>query len=149
MNVMFGTKKIYAVAMNRLEYNNYRGWDLPSDENGDDTGYLVEYVDGGPSNHIGHKGYISWSPSDVFHNAYQPDGSLSFGHALVAMESGHKVARAGWNGKGMWVEVLYKHTNDYGQVINPSFRISQVDGSLSSWVPSCGDCFANDWQIVV
>lgn len=32
----------------------------------DDAGYLVEYLDGGPSNHPEHSGYISWCPKDVF-----------------------------------------------------------------------------------
>ena len=32
------------IAMTRLEYNQFRGWELPADENGADEGYLVEYV---------------------------------------------------------------------------------------------------------
>jgi hypothetical protein len=31
---------------------------------------LVEYIDGGQSNHELHEGYISWSPKEVFENAY-------------------------------------------------------------------------------
>ncbi len=56
--------------MNRLDYNIYRGWELPSNENGSDEGYLVEYLDGGESNHPEHKGYISWSPKAQFDNGY-------------------------------------------------------------------------------
>ena len=41
-----GIKAIMAVAMTRQEYNDYRGWQLPADEDGTDEGYLVEYVDG-------------------------------------------------------------------------------------------------------
>ena len=67
-----GTKKILATPMNRKEYNDYRGWEVPEDENPDDEGYLVEYVDGGKSNHPDHAGYISWSPKDVFERAYRP-----------------------------------------------------------------------------
>ena len=65
-----GTKVIHAVAMTRLDYNIYRGWQLPKDENGDDNGYLVEYSDGGTPNVFGHTGYVSWSPADVFEKAY-------------------------------------------------------------------------------
>ena len=65
-----GTKVIHAVAMTRLDYNIYRGWQLPKDENGDDNGYLVEYADGGAPNVFGHTGYVSWSPADVFEKAY-------------------------------------------------------------------------------
>ena len=54
-----GTKIIRALPMTRQEYNDYRGWQLPADENGDDEGYLVEYVDGGKANDPRHDGYIS------------------------------------------------------------------------------------------
>ena len=36
MKQYIGTKHIKAVAMNRLDYNVLRGWDLPADENGED-----------------------------------------------------------------------------------------------------------------
>ena len=66
-----GTKKVYAKPMTRAEYNEFRGWVLPADEDGSDKGYLVEYVDGGKPNHPAHAGYISWSPDYVFKAAYK------------------------------------------------------------------------------
>lgn len=71
MKKYIGTKVVEAYPMTRQEYNDYRGWALPSDEDGSDKGFLVEYLDGGESNHPHHKGYISWSPEDVFKAAYQ------------------------------------------------------------------------------
>ena len=71
MENYIGVKNIKAEPMTRLEYNFYRGWVLPKDENGSDEGYLVEYINGGESNHIDHKGYISWSPKAVFEKAYK------------------------------------------------------------------------------
>lgn len=65
-----GSKEIFAVAMTRQEYNDYRGWELPADEDGTDEGYLVEYRNGGKPNVEGHPGYVSWSPKDVFNNTY-------------------------------------------------------------------------------
>lgn len=65
-----GTKVVHAFPMTRLEYNKLRGWELPADENGDDEGFIVEYADGGKANTPGFKGYISWSPKDVFERAY-------------------------------------------------------------------------------
>ena len=65
-----GTKTINAKPMNRLDYNIFRGWDLPTDENGEDEGYLVEYIDGGKANTTEYSGYVSWSPADVFDKAY-------------------------------------------------------------------------------
>lgn len=66
-----GTKRLLAMAMTRGEYNKYRGWDMPEGEDPSDEGYLVEYVDGGSPNDDRHKGYISWSPKDVFERTYQ------------------------------------------------------------------------------
>lgn len=65
-----GTKVVHAVAMTRGEYVKERGWDLPENENGDDPGYLVQYVEGGQPNVEGYTGYISWSPQDVFEKSY-------------------------------------------------------------------------------
>lgn len=67
-----GTKRLTARPMTRGAYNLYRGWECPADENPADTGYLVEYLDGGKPNHPAHAGYISWSPTDVFERAYKP-----------------------------------------------------------------------------
>ena len=105
MKSYIGTKLINATPMNRAEYNAYRSWELPADENGADEGYLVEYTDGGKPNHASHKGYISWSPKEQFDNAYRETTGLTFGLALEALKLGKKVARAGWNGKGMWLSL--------------------------------------------
>ena len=71
-----GTKLIKAQPMTRAEYNTYRGWALPADENGADEGYLVEYLDGGKPNVPGHAGYVSWSPKEQFETAYLPMGNV-------------------------------------------------------------------------
>ena len=60
MKKYIGTKLIEAKPMTRGEYNEYRGWTIPPDENPDDPGYLVKYSDS----------YESWSPKDVFDLAY-------------------------------------------------------------------------------
>ena len=71
MKKYIGTKEINAILMNRQEYNDFRGWELPDDEDGTDEGYLVEYVDGGKANTPQYNGYVSWSPKDVFERAYK------------------------------------------------------------------------------
>ena len=38
-------KEIKAMLMSRGEYNKLRGWEVPTDENPNDEGYLVEYAD--------------------------------------------------------------------------------------------------------
>ena len=30
---------------------------------------------------------------------------MDFGAALIALRGGHRVARSGWNGKGMWLKL--------------------------------------------
>ena len=79
MKTYIGTKIVHATPMDRAAYNEYRGWELPADENGADDGYLVEYADGGRANDSRHAGYISWSPKDVFERAYRP----MQGHGLL------------------------------------------------------------------
>lgn len=69
MHVFIGTKMLKAVPLTRGEYNDYRGWPHPADEDHTDAGYLVEYMDGN-SNHPNHDGYISWSPKKNFDEAY-------------------------------------------------------------------------------
>ena len=70
-----GTKVIKAKEMSRGEYNKLRGWVTPSDENPEDAGYLVEYVGQGNPNHADFSNYISWSPKQVFEEAYKPSGT--------------------------------------------------------------------------
>lgn len=66
-----GTKTVRAVPMTRGDYNAYRGWEVPADEDPNDEGYLVEYTDGGKANMPDRAGYVSWSPKDVFERAYR------------------------------------------------------------------------------
>lgn len=71
MKLYEGTKRIFAQPMTRGQYNAYRGWDIPTDEDQSEAGYLVEYTDGGKGNDSRHVGYISWSPADVFEKVYK------------------------------------------------------------------------------
>lgn len=158
-----GFKKIIAVPMTRIEYNNYRGWQLPAEEAplADDAGYLVEYLDGGESNHPAHSGYISWSPKSVFDNAYRSSGELSFGHAIELIKQGHRLARKGWNGSGMFVYFV----NGSQFVVNrmpllgiypegtevsyhPHVDMKTAQGDLVPWVASQTDTLADDWYVV-
>ncbi len=65
-----GTKTLKAKTMTLGEYNQYRGWQIPENEDPSQQGYLVEYLDGGKPNDERHTGYISWSPKDVFDKTY-------------------------------------------------------------------------------
>ena len=156
-----GVKQINAKAMTRKEYNEMRGWTVPADENPDDAGYLVEYIDGGQSNHKDFAGYISWSPANVFERAYRQTVGMTFGMAIEAMKQGAKVARAGWNGKGMFIYyvpsasyqaqtgVAKSYFGDAAMVpYNAYMAIKNVDDTVSTWVPSVNDCLAEDWTVM-
>ena len=170
MKLHYGTKAIMAKPMTRQEYNDYRGWTLPDNEDGTDDGYLVEYIDGGASNHPDHNGYISWSPEDVFNNAYKSSGKMNFGHAIEAMKDGHKVARAGWNGKGMWLSLsgnpktcrsipaeafwsennanFAKEQGGNAGVLPCITMKTATNEILMGWLASQTDMLAEDWEVI-
>lgn len=142
-----GSKVIKAKPMTRGEYNEYRGWDIPENENPQDEGYLVVYVDSDD--------YVSWSPKDVFDRAYRSfDGGLQFGSAIELMKMGFKVARKGWNGKGMWLtmcgagnyEVGREDACDYERL--PWIGMKTADDKFVPWLASQTDMLADDWVVV-
>lgn len=154
MTQHIGVKLINAYPMTRLAYNDFRGWELPSDENGSDEGYLVEYLDGGKPNTDRFNGYVSWSPKDVFDKAYRPVAGLSFGLAVEALKSGKRVTRAGWNGKGLWLELVKQSPSvdlPYIRLIYPvpgNGAMPYPNGARVPWAPSQTDVLADDWQIL-
>lgn len=169
-----GTKIVEAMPMTRGEYNALRGWTVPADENPQDTGYLVEYRDGGKANHPEFAGYISWSPASVFERAYSPVNDaglyLTFGQALICLKAGAKVARIGWNGKGMWLSLsgplqgrevqahaFWSDNNrTYAEglenktaTVLPSITMKTATGEiLMGWLASQSDMLAEDWVLV-
>ncbi|MND13054.1 hypothetical protein D3C76_974910 [compost metagenome] len=73
-----GSKIVGGKPMSRGDFLNYFNRDLdPEVENAAEAGYLVEYLDGGKPNHPDHKGYISWSPADVFVKNYISIGDIT------------------------------------------------------------------------
>jgi len=153
-----GHKAILASGpITRKEYCNYRGWDLPEDEDGNELVRIVEYIDGGHSNDLRHKGYISMSPDNVFDNAYKKSGEMSFGDAVFLLKRGYRVCRSGWNGKEMFV--IYVKGTDYqlntiaknklvGYTQRPWMGLKTANNEFAVWTPSGSDCLANDWCIV-
>lgn len=154
MKEYIGIKRIKAEPMTRGDYNKYRGWQIPKNENPADEGYLVVYEGV----------YESWSPKKVFEEAYHESGSLSFSEALYALKRGAKIARAGWNGKGMFLTLqpgsevdgsLMRNENAknfYGDGkvrICPHIDMKAADGSyVVGWLASQTDMLADDWCIV-
>ena len=142
-----GTKLIKAKPMTRGDYNAYRGWTIPKNENPDEEGYLVVYVDSND--------YVSWVPKYIFDREYRScDGCMTFGGALELLKMGFKVARKGWNGKGMWLttcgagnyEVGREDACDYERL--PWIGMKTADDKFVPWLASQTDMLANDWTVV-
>lgn len=126
----------------------------------DIAGYAVVYEDG----------YRSWSPAVTFHAAYRQSDGLTFGLALEVLKKGFKIAREGWNGKGMWLSLSgplegrqipsasfwsannakYASEQEGGTAnVLPCITMKTADGSiLMGWLASQTDMFASDWVIV-
>lgn len=168
MKHYIGTKEVKLREMTREEYNIYRGWDLPNDEDGTDEGYLVEYLDGGKPNDERHDGYISWSPKEQADNAYRSMDNMTFGDAITMLKKGMKVARKGWNGKGMWLILVPGSPNikpvagtPYSKAgiteeiqILPHIDMYTVDSTgrramLPGWLASQTDMLSEDWCVVI
>ena len=148
MKQYIGTKMIHARPMTRGVYNGYRGWTIPANENPEDDGYLVRYPDG----------YESWSPKDVFEEAYRETTGMPFGLAIEAAKKGKKIARSGWNGKSQYVELAYciSYKNHAAEVVNANhcnignkaLAFVGTSGVQLGWLASQADMLADDWYIV-
>ena len=94
---------------------------------------------------------------------------MDFGDAIRALKAGKRVAREGWNGKGMWLSMSgnlegsvvsydkfwsennsrYARENGGAAVVLPSITMKTADGAiLMGWLASQTDMLAEDWRIV-
>ena len=129
------------------------------EQRGGEPGYKVVYADG----------YTSWSPRQAFDEAYRPCEAMTFGLAIEALKRGCKVARSGWNGKGMWLSLSgplhgreiafenfwsgnnseYARENGGSATVLPCITMKTATGEiLMGWLASQTDMLAEDWQIV-
>lgn len=102
---------------------------------------------------------------DVLHTTE----GLTFGQAIEAMKQGKKVARNGWNGKGMWLCVPlcngpkeipatgiwgkpnaeYAEQNGGTVKVVPYVTMKAADGTIvMGWLASQTDMLSEDWCIV-
>lgn len=74
---------------------------------------------------------------------------MDFSEALTKLKKGLKVARKGWNGKGLFVEAQYP--DDNSKMGNPYLFIdaSALGGTKNPWQPSQTDLFAEDWAVKI
>lgn len=94
---------------------------------------------------------------------------MNIGEAVQELKAGKRVARAGWNGKGMWLayspgapEGLYYesfwappnalfayHQPDQKAKVLPCITMKTATGEiLMGWLASQTDLLAEDWEVV-
>lgn len=82
---------------------------------------------------------------------------MNFGDALGKLREGHRIAREGWNGKGMWLWLVSSWDGDIATSPNPFdyfetlpfIAMKTADDKLVPWLASQTDMLAGDWQVVV
>lgn len=109
-----------------------------------------------PLNHVDQwliaKDYFVVNFSDVKHD---------FGWAIQQLKLGKKVARSGWNGKGMFIFLVQGSRFEVnrppllgiypeGTVIDyqPHIDMKTADNTVVPWLASQSDVLAEDWEIV-
>ena len=81
--------------------------------------------------------------------------------AIEAMKSGKRVARAGWNGAGMFAYLVPAASYPaqtgaakahFGEGAMVPYReymaLKTAQGDVATWAPSCSDALAEDWEVV-
>ena len=79
--------------------------------------------------------------------------TVSFGNALSQLKKGERVARNGWNGKNMWLQMQTpdahsKMTLPYIYIEYPNGHPAYPTGSRVPWLASQTDMLAEDWFVV-
>ena len=86
---------------------------------------------------------------------------MNFSEALERIKEGHRVQRAGWNGKGMFIflvpgsnfivnrEPLLSIMGEGAEVTYcPHIDMKTADGKVVPWPASQTDIMADDWDVV-
>ena len=87
--------------------------------------------------------------------------SKGIGWAVIQMKSGHKVSRAGWNGKNMFLyyvpegqypartDVAKKEWGENALVPYQAYiAMKTAQGTVVPWLCSQSDLLATDWDVV-
>ena len=78
---------------------------------------------------------------------------MNFGDALAALKAGKRVCRAGWNGKGLWLELQRPAANSKMTLpyvyLNYPEDSQHTPGARVPWLASQTDMLAEDWDAEV
>jgi len=76
---------------------------------------------------------------------------MDIGGAVAALRGGMRVARAGWNGRGMWLVLIPRQPlgPEFGErAILEHVQMRTVQGDMVPWLCSQTDLLAEDWDWV-
>jgi hypothetical protein len=90
---------------------------------------------------------------DIIDRMQRAEGmhKFDFGVAISKLRAGERVARAGWNGKGMWLSLVngWMDPEVYDGIERlPFIQMKTADGKLVPWLASQTDMLADDWTLV-
>lgn len=71
---------------------------------------------------------------------------MNFGDAIQALKNGKRVARAGWNGKNMYLEL--QRPDEHSKMTLPYIYMRTVQGEFVPWLASQTDVLSDDWITV-
>jgi hypothetical protein len=69
-----------------------------------------------------------------------------FGDVLSHLKRGFRAHRAGWNGKGMWIEL--QTPTKASKMTLPFIFMKTAQGDLVPWLASQTDLLAEDWEFL-
>lgn len=77
---------------------------------------------------------------------------MNFGQAIEWLKAGSKVCRKGWNGKGMWLQLVPYLPDDITTIPSeytclPWIGMKTADNKFVPWLASQTDMLSEDWQI--
>lgn len=70
---------------------------------------------------------------------------MDIGTAIAALRRGERVARSGWNGKNMYLELQVPDANS--KMTLPYVYMRTAQGDLVPWLCSQTDLLATDWTL--
>ena len=71
---------------------------------------------------------------------------MNFGQAIEMLKSGKKVAREGWNGKNMYLEL--QRPDEHSKMTLPYIYMRTAQGDFVPWLASQTDMLSEDWVTV-
>lgn len=111
--------------------------------------------------------YAEWMPYQLGQAKKHADALFDFGGAVRHLKQGRRVAREGWNGKGMWLALspgnpalpaekfwagpnrAFAEANGGTAEVLPSITMKTADGKVvMGWLASQTDMLAEDWYVL-